>query len=336
VNAQVDVILPFRDAAETISAALEGLLADGDPTIRVRAVDDGSTDSSADRVRAWSARDGRLMYLRGEGRGLSAALQRGLTACTGEFVARMDADDLTHPSRLTRQRAYLLAHRDVALVGTRVRAFADVGELGEGLVHYVAWQNGLITREEHRRERFVESPLCHPSIMVRRPALQAVGGYREFDGPEDYELFLRLEEHGFVLEKLPEVLLQWRHRAGRATFSDPRYGLDRFRAVKAPYLASELIRRRRERLVVWGAGPTGRRLARAIGEHGAHATLFIDIDERKIGRTAQGVPIASADALDPGRDLVLAAVGARGARALIRDELVRRGFREGETAWFGS
>lgn len=336
MNAQVDVILPFRDAGETIAAALEGLLADGDPTIRVFAIDDGSTDSGADRVRAWSARDVRLTYVRGEGRGITAALRRGLAACSGEFVARMDADDLSHPERLSRQRAHLIAHPQTALVGTRVRAYNDRGALGEGLARYVAWQNGLLTSEDHRRERFVESPLCHPSIMVRRAALEAVGSYRECDGPEDYELFLRLVEHGHALEKLPEVLLHWRHQAGRATFADPRYGLERFRAVKAPYLARELLMRRRERLVMWGAGQTGRRLARALAEQGARAALFIDVDPRKLGRTAQGAPIAPPDALEGGRDLVVAAVGARGARALIREELLRRGFREGDDAWFAS
>jgi hypothetical protein len=63
---------------------------------------------------------------------------------------------------------------------------------------------------------------------------------------------------------------------------------------------------------------------------------FVDIDPRKIGRRVQGVPVLPHDALDSARDLVIAAVGARGARALIRTYLQERGFHEGVDAWFAS
>jgi hypothetical protein len=248
----------------------------------------------------------------------------------------MDADDVAHPERIARQRAHMLSEPGVAALGTRVRAFADHGEPGEGLARYVAWQNALITPQEHARERFVESPLCHPSVMLRRSALVCAGAYRELDGPEDYELFLRLVEHGFALAKLPELLLSWRHRAGRATFGDARYGLDKFRAIKAPYLAAALGRASSGRCVLWGAGPTGRRLARALRAQGVQVERFIDIDPRKVGRSAQGAPICAPDALDATRDVLVVAVGARGARALIRPELAARGFREGENAWFAA
>lgn len=335
MNTQLDVILPFRDAAATIDAALASVLA-SDDAHTVLAIDDGSTDSGPARVHRWAAHDPRVQLLRGEGRGLVAALNRGLSHAEGELVARMDADDLCHPERLARQRAYLHAHPEVAILGTRVHAFSDEGAVGEGLTRYVAWQNGLITPEEHRRERFVESPLCHPSIMLRRAVVTALGGYRAVEGPEDYELFLRCSEQGHALAKLPEVLLSWRHRAGRATFGDPRYALARFRDIKAPYLARELARAGRSRLVMWGAGPTGRRLARGLAQHGARVALFVDIDPRKIGRVAQQVPICAPDVLDAGRDCVVVAVGARGARALIRRDLLARGFCEGDNAWFAS
>jgi glycosyltransferase involved in cell wall biosynthesis len=336
VDAFVSVILPFRDTAATLDQALAGLLASGDPALELIAVDDGSSDGGPARVRAHAMRDDRVRLLSSGGRGLVAALNVGLAQARGALIARMDADDIAHPERIARQRAYMLSQTEVAALGTRVRAFADDAEPGEGLARYVAWQNALITPEQHARERFVESPLCHPSVMLRRSALARAGAYRELDGPEDYELFLRLSEHGYALAKLPEVLLSWRHRAGRATFGDPRYGLDRFRAIKAPYLAAVLQRASAPRCVVWGAGPTGRRLSRVLRAHGVCVGCFVDIDPRKIGRSAQGAPILPLDALDARSDVVVAAVGARGARELIRPELAARGFREGENAWFAA
>lgn len=338
MNASISVIVPFRNAGATLDEALSGLLAGGDEGVEVLAIDDGSTDSGPERVRTWSEHDPRVRFVHNDGRGLVAALRTGLQLARGGLVARMDADDVAHPTRLRRQREHLLAHPELSVLGTQVRAFTvdDASAPGEGLVRYVAWQNALVTAEQHRLARFIESPLCHPSVMMRRDALEAVGGYREFDGPEDYELFLRMIEHGHRLEKLPEVLLDWRHRPGRATFDDARYSLDRFRATKAPYLARELARGAAENVVIWGAGPTGRRLARALALHDIRPSLFIDIDPAKIGRTAQGAPIVGPDALVAGRDMVVAAVGARGARALIAKDLTTRSFQEGKNAWFAS
>jgi hypothetical protein len=172
--------------------------------------------------------------------------------------------------------------------------------------------------------------------MLRRDALLAVGGYRAFAGPEDYDLFLRLDAQGYGLAKLPEVLLRWRHRAGRTTFSDPRYALESMREAKVPFLAARIQASPKPRRILWGAGPTGKRLARALESQGIRFDLFVDIDPDKIGRSARGAPIVSMQALDPERDTVVAAVGARGARELIRPALVERGFREGYDFWFAA
>jgi glycosyltransferase involved in cell wall biosynthesis len=331
----ISVLLPFRDAADTIDAALAGLL-HGEALLEVLCIDDGSVDAGADRVRVWSTRDPRVRLLRATGSGLVAALAQGVAAARGGLLARMDADDLSHPRRLTAQHEFLGQHPHVSVVGTRVEAFADDGGPGEGMLRYVAWQNALLTEHDHRRELFVESPLCHPSIMLRREALLAVGGYRDQGGPEDYDLFLRLDAAGHAMAKLPEVLLRWRHRAERATFRDPRYSLARMREAKAPFLAARVRASGKTRRVLWGAGPTGRRLARCLEPLDLRFDLVIDIDPAKIGRRARGAPIAAMDALDVARDCVVGAVGARGARALIRPALLERGFREGYDFWFAA
>lgn len=336
LKAFISVLLPFRDATATLDAALSGVLARDDAGVELLAIDDGSTDGGAARVRAWAARDARVHLVRAQGSGLTAALRTGLSVARGDLIARMDADDLCHPERLARQRALLLERPDISVVGSRVRAFCDEGDVGQGLLRYVAWQNGLLSPDDHRRELFVESPLCHPSIMLRREALTEVEGYRHSDGPEDYELFLRLDQAGHRFLKLPEELLSWRHRAGRATFTDPRYSLARLRATKAPFLAARVAAAGKTRRIIWGAGPTGRRLARELSQHGLQLHGFIDIDPAKIGRQAQGVPICAPDTLDSAHDFVIGAVGAEGARALIRADLHTRRFAEGVDCLFAA
>lgn len=321
----VSVLMPFRDASGTVEEAVASILSQQGVALELVAVDDGSRDDGAERVRALGAGDARVVLVRGEGKGIAAALTRGLVVSRGDVVARMDADDVALPERLARQVEALAADPRLGAVGTRVET---LGACGEGMRLYVAWQNAVVSPEDHVRELFVEAPLCHPSVALRREALEAVGGWHDTPWPEDYDLWLRLDAAGWRLAKVPEVLLRWRQRPESLTVTDTRCSQERFREAKALYLAPRLARGGRP-VVVWGAGPTGKRLARALEVHGVRARRFVDIDPRKIGRTARGVPIVSPEALRAGEDALVIAVGVRGARELVRAHLVERGFVEG-------
>ena len=331
----VSVVMPFRDAAGTVIEAATSVLREGIVPIELVAIDDGSLDGGGRALAQLAEADDRLKLIsaiprRAEAapsRGIVAALERGIAVASAPFIARMDADDLSLPGRLAAQLATLDRDHRLAAVGTQVEVFPDAVVDG-GLRRYVAWQNSLATPAEHRRDLFVESPLCHPTVMMRHEALDAVGGYRDGPWPEDYDLWLRFDRAGYLLAKVPEVLYRWRRHRGQLTFSDPRYGRDRFRAAKAHYLAPRLLSDGRP-LSIWGAGPTGKRLGRDLERYGLRARRFVDIDPRKIGRVARGAPIEPSDVLHRERDQVVIAVGADGARALIRHELARIGFREG-------
>jgi glycosyltransferase involved in cell wall biosynthesis len=324
----VSVVLPFRDAAPTLEAALDSILAQRGVALELIAVDDGSRDEGTAIAQRYAARHAALRVIRTEGLGIARALQLGVEQARTPLIARMDGDDLAHEDRLAEQLEALAQQPAVAALGTQVSCF-PASEVGEGLQRYVSWQNALLSPEDHARQLFVESPLCHPSIVVRREALDAIGGYRHGDFPEDYDLFLRLDAHGYALAKLPAVLLQWRHHPTRATLTDARYTRERFLAAKAPHLARRLLALARP-IDVWGAGTTGKRIVRALEPYGVRAERFIDIDPDKIGRNARGAPIISSDEVRPphGRTM-LVAVAARGARDLVRAQLDALGYVEG-------
>ena len=324
---QVSVLLPYRDAARTLLEAMQSVLADDSATIEVLAVDDGSQDDGPSMVAELARRDPRVRPLASHGAGLVAALELSRRHARAPWLARMDADDVSLPGRFGGQRDALDADPSLAAIGTRVEVFSDEGDPGEGMLRYVAWMNALQTADDHARELFVESPLCHPSATMRASALDAVGGYREGDFPEDYELFLRFDAAGMKLAKLPQLGLRWRHHADQTTFRDPRYRPDAFRVLKARYLAPRLHREPRP-LAVWGAGAVGRRTMRELEAFDLRAARFIDIDPKKIGRVARGAPIVDPNGAD-GTVFVIVAVGARGARVAVREELVRRGHVEG-------
>jgi GT2 family glycosyltransferase len=334
----ISVLLPVRDAADTVDQAVASLLAQTMRDLEVVAVDDGSTDGSGERLESWARRDGRVRVLRRPPRGLVPALQDGLTACRAPLVARMDADDLCHAERLAAQREYLEAHPGVGVVGSLVAGCTLDGQpLARGMTRYLDWSNRLCAPAEIARERFIESPLVHPSVVMRRSVL-AAAAYRDGPFPEDYELWLRLLGQGVSLAKVPRVLFTWREHPARATRRDPRYSPRNHRTLKLEALLAGPLARDVP-LLFWGAGIEGKPLLRALRARGRTAQAVIDIDPRKIGNRVHDTPVVPQAAL-PGLlarhpdALVLIAVGIPEARPGIRADLAALGLAEGERYFF--
>ncbi len=327
---QVSLLLPVHNGGVHLPAALDSIKAQSFADFELLFVDDGSTDGSA-RVasRLWRG-DERLQVFSPGRVGLVGALNLGLAAARAPLVARMDADDIAAPQRLEKQVAYLSEHPEVGICATQVGCFAaDV--LGEGYRHYEAWQNSLLEHGEILRELYVESPLAHPTVMMRTAIVRDLGGYRDRGWAEDYDLWLRAAQAGVGFGKVPQVLLQWRDHSERASRRQKVYSEDAFLRCKAHFLARGPLRGKR-RVVIWGAGQVGRRLARYLLIEGAALLAFVDIDPRKVGRYRQQLPVHAAGELGQlAADFVIAAVGSRGARGLIRTRLVEMGFKEGES-----
>lgn len=332
----MSVLMPCFNVAKTLDEALQSILEQTLQRIEVVAVDDGSTDTTASMLASWRQRDSRVRVVSLAHRGIIEALNAGLEICRAPFIARMDADDRAHPERLAKQVAFLEDHPDVAVVGCLVEGF-PIEEVREGFRIYMDWLNRLVTPEAIARAIYVESPLAHPSVVIWRSWLERVGGYQEHGWPEDYDLWLRMHLAGARFAKLPEVLLYWREHPQRLTRTDSRYSVENFLRAKAKYLCQGPLAKR-DALIVWGAGEMGRRLSKHLLREGAPLVSFVDIDPAKIGRTRRDRPIiAPEDLLDWFRrykhPVVLAAVGSRGARALIRDRLIGLGLTEGEDWW---
>lgn len=327
----ISIVLPVRNAAATLPRALGSVRSQCWPDWELIAVDDGSADATPDLLRAAAGEDARVRLLSPGRVGLVAALNLGLQAARGEFIARMDADDEMHPDRLAAQAERLRREPALGLVGCLV-AFGGDREAQAGYAAHVDWMNALVSPEAIALNRFVESPLAHPSVMFRRELVARHGGYRAGDYPEDYELWLRWLDAGVRMAKVPEVLLMWHDDAARLSRTDPRYGPEAFFRLKAEWIARWL---RREidparKIFVWGAGRPTRLRAAHLQTHGVTIAGYVDIDPRKIGQTVHGLPVIAPAALpERERAFVLSYVANRGARDWIRAELQRQGRAEG-------
>jgi Glycosyl transferase family 2 len=329
---RVAVLLPVRNAERTVAAAARSILRGTFRDLELVLVDDGSTDGTPALLSRLCARDRRARVVPGPGQGIARALARGLAACDAPYLARMDADDVAWPGRLAAQVAALEADPGLSAVGSRVRLF-PARLIRDGMRRYAAWLNGLTSPAACARDLFVEAPLVHPAVTLRREALDAVGGWRDGPFPEDYDLWLRLFGRGGGLTNLPLTLLDWRESPGRLTRTDGRYALARHVELKCSALKAGPLAGRQQ-VGLWGAGETGRAFADALGREGIGVAAFVEVDRRKIGRTIRGAPVHGYQDLERLRGLpLLVAVGAPGARQLIRDELGRRGFEELVDFW---
>jgi GT2 family glycosyltransferase len=324
---RVAVLLPGRDAADTVRAAAVSILRQTERDLSLVCVDDGSGDGTGEVLSRLAARDRRVRVIRGAGEGIARALEHGRAVCDAEVIARMDADDVAHPRRLALQLEALRSDRSLVAVGGRVRLFPRRA-LRAGMIRYAGWLNGLVTPELVARDLLVEAPLVHPATAIRADALAAAGGWRDGPFPEDYDLWLRLSAAGGRLRNLPALVLDWREGPARATRTDGRYALERHMALKCAHLAAHVLGRATE-VVLWGAGPTGKAFADGLREQEIGVRAFLEVDPAKIGRTVRGAPIlAYTEAARFRGTPILVAVGAPGARDLIRAELRTAGLEE--------
>lgn len=202
------MLLPVWNGEAFLEQAIESILGQTFTSFELIAIDDGSSDRSADIAEAFASGDARVRALRRPHEGLSAALNAGIAAARGEYVARMDADDVSVPGRLGKQVAYLDAHPECVAVGGWIEVIDEAGR-------HVGRKTYVTTHDEISAALLRGiSPIAHPTIVARRDALRAVGGYDARCYPsEDLDLWFRLGERG-ELANLAETLL--RHRRHKA------------------------------------------------------------------------------------------------------------------------
>jgi glycosyltransferase involved in cell wall biosynthesis len=328
----VSIILPVRNGGGSwLREAVDSILGQTLSELELLLIDDHSSDGAP---QALDGLDSRLRLLRNPGRGLVDALNHGFAQARGAMLARMDADDVARPERLAAQLDYLAEHPEVDICAARVRIEGPLAQAGSR--RYEDWLNSLTEPAAIERELFVESPLPHPSVLLRRRAWDALPGYRDGPDPEDYALWLEAARRGMRFGKPQPVLLLWRDHAGRLTRSDARYGSDRFLALKVRHLLG--WRAAGRRLWIWGAGPGGRALHDALVAAGGAVEAFVDVHPRRIGGLKRGLPVRPLQAVleRPPQSLVLVAVGSPGARTNIRAWCAQRELVEGEDYLFAA
>jgi glycosyltransferase involved in cell wall biosynthesis len=206
--------MPVWNGARWLERALSSLITQTWTDLEIIVVDDGSIDATPQVVTAFAARDARVAPVRREHAGFSAAANAGIAAARGEYIGRLDADDIALPDRFARQVAYMDAHPEVGVVG--------------GALVYIDEHDRKLRRARFPTERIDTemlkySALAHPTTLIRRSILDSIGGYRPaFLHAEDYDLWLRIAEHA-RLANLPYTVTYYRYHTGQVSAVHARH-----------------------------------------------------------------------------------------------------------------
>ncbi len=315
---EVSVLMPAKNAEQSIGRAVSSILNGTFRDLELIVVDDGSTDSTAKIISAWSDVDPRVRFFRQKHMGLVAALNHGLSYARARLIARMDADDVSHPDRLCFQIEHLRNNPETDVCGCHV-VLCHEGSCAGDMKRYIDWQNGLLEHGEMYRDRFVDSVLTHATAVIRRKALDAVGGWPDPDWAEDVELWFRLFEMGAVFSKVERELYTWTIHHKSASWNDVRYRKSRMDDARFYHLMKSFLNPG-EPVELWGIGRSLQR--------------WDDVFRRG------GASVANVRNIVPGsgiQDLIPRSSGTKAVaffssdrvRRLIREAAAEQGWREG-------
>jgi glycosyltransferase involved in cell wall biosynthesis len=211
----VSVVMPVRDAARYLYEAIESILCQTFEDFELLVVDDGSSDASPEILGAFQSRDPRVRVRQRQPEGLVAALNHGCSLARGQFIARMDADDVASAERLERQIEFFADHPEVALLGTGHTEIDDEGTV-LGTTVYPTDVEAVSSR------LLTKNCIAHPTVMFSRAVFEQVGGYRSaVVQAEDYDLWLRFGDR-HAIANLEQPLLAYRMHPASVSVNNRR------------------------------------------------------------------------------------------------------------------
>jgi FkbM family methyltransferase len=230
---KVSVIMPVWNSDLYLDEAVESVLNQTFDDFELIALDDGSTDRSLEILHNFSKQDPRVKVISFEHQGYSPLLNLGLSIAKGEYIARMDSDDVCLPARFEKQVLFLDNHSEYVAVGSQAIKI-DPESDPIGYTDFPLTHDAIDMSQIDGRGK-----IMHPASMIRQSALSKIDGYRpEFEPGEDFDLFLRLAEVG-KLANLPDSLLKYRMHTKNVTVDKK----ERHQRVKQQALAEAYARR---------------------------------------------------------------------------------------------
>ena len=324
--------MPVRNASAYLEECLQSIISQTEKQWELLAVNDHSTDNSFEILQTHASKDDRIKVFQNDGKGIIPALQLALKNSNGQFITRMDADDIMLLEKLVRLKNQLLK-KGKGHICTALVEYISETPLGDGYKKYQSWLNKLTSKNENFSDIYKECVIPSPCWMVFREDLLQCDAFDSKIYPEDYDLVFRFYKNGLKVTSVLEPLHQWRDYVERSSRTDPNYADQSFLDLKVKYF-QELDFDKNRDLVLWGAGKKGKYLARQFQDKSI-PFHWISNNERKTGLSISGTILEDIEVLKSiSNPQIIIAVAAPNDQKEIENFLKKSNFEKGDHFYF--
>jgi glycosyltransferase involved in cell wall biosynthesis len=281
----VSILIPFKNTEAFISECVMSIVNQTYKDWEAIFVDDHSDDTSYAIIEEFVNKDNRIKLLKNKGNGIIEALKTAFKNSKGNFITRMDSDDIMATNRLEVMINSLLEHGKQHLAVGQVKYFRTDG-LSDGYTRYERWINTLTETGNNYSEIYKECVIPSPCWMLHRADFIACEGFEPNRYPEDYDLTFRFYRAQYKCIPCNEILLLWRDYSTRTSRTHEHYAINYFLDIKVHYFL-ELDYDKNRPLTIWGAGNKGKTVAKLLIEK--HIPFYWICDnQKKIGKDIYG------------------------------------------------
>lgn len=282
----ISILLPFKNESSHLKETIQSIQEQTYENFEVIAVDDNSTDDSFEIFKNLTKDDSRFSVHKNSGFGIIDALRLCSSKAKGEYISRQDADDLMPRDKLETLLTILKEKGVNHLATGKVKYFSST-ELQNGFLKYEQWLNSLCDNNSHYSQLFKECVVVSSNWLLHTSDFKKLNGYNDSIYPEDYHFVFKLFIHNFIIESSPKVTHHWRDHKDRASRNLDQYSDQKFFPLKVEFF-KEIVSR--ENICLWGAGPTGKKLAKELIKNDLSFTWLTN-NEKKIGKDIYGVKL---------------------------------------------
>ncbi|WP_452603084.1 glycosyltransferase family 2 protein [Pontimicrobium sp. MEBiC06410] len=258
----ISILIPFKNTEVYLEACIDSITLQSYTNWELLIVDDHSTDASNSIVKSYAEKDSRITLLNNEGKGIINALKLAFKHAKGDYITRMDSDDIMASNKLEVLLCKLKTNGKQHVSTGLVRYFSEKG-ISEGYKKYETWLNRLTTHGTNYSEIYKECVIPSPCWMLHRDDLLAIDAFNPTRYPEDYDLTFRFYQQNYKIVPCDVILHYWRDYGTRASRTDANYAENSFIAIKLHYFL-KLDYNNSRPLVVWGAGRKGKTIAKKL------------------------------------------------------------------------
>jgi glycosyltransferase involved in cell wall biosynthesis len=277
----ISILTPFKNTAEFLPECLDSILKQSYPNWELLIVDDGSTDESYAIVKSYSQRDARIKLLSNQGHGIIDALKFAFENCHGEYITRMDSDDIMTSNKLEVLLKKLLSNGRKHLAVGLVNYFSKDG-INDGYERYEQWLNDLTSKGTNYSEIYKECVIPSPCWMIHKDDLLACDAFSPNRYPEDYDLAFRFYKNEMKCIPCDTIMHQWRDYPTRTSRTHEHYAENHFLDIKLHYFL-DLDYDQSRVLTLWGAGFKGKQIAKLLKKQSI-PFIWVCNNPKKIGK----------------------------------------------------